>query len=221
MKVAALFSGGKDSAYAIYLAKKAGLNVKYIVSLFPEKKDSWMFHSVNIHLTEMLADAMNINFIKKQTIGKKEHELNDLRDVLKKLDIGGVISGAIASEYQKNRIGKICKDLGLKSYTPLWGKKQEDVLNDIIKTGFNVLIVGVSAEGLDKSWLGKKIDNQTINNLLKIKKKYSINEAGEGGEFETLVLDGPIFEKKLVIDKYVIEWKRDHGALKVIRAHLE
>ena len=169
----------------------------------------------------MLAKAMNISFIRKDTIGKKEDELDDLKNVLEKLDIEGVVSGAIASKYQRNRIIKICDELKIKSFTPLWGKKQEDVLKEIINLGFEVIIVGVSAEGLNKSWLGKKIDKNTLVELIKIRERYLINEAGEGGEFETLVLDGPIFEKKLVIDEEIKEWKRDHGALKIKKAHLE
>ena len=221
MNVAALFSGGKDSAFAVHLAKKQGLNVKYLVSLFPEKEDSWMFHSINIHLTEVLAEGIDIPLIKKQTQGKKEKELEDLKDVLKNLEIDGVVSGAIASEYQKTRIRKICDELGIKSFTPLWGKKQDEILKEVIDVGFEVIIVGVFAEGLDKSWLGKKIDNKSINELVEIREKYLINEAGEGGEFETLVLDGPIFKKKLVLDEISKEWKRDHGVLRVEKAHLE
>jgi len=221
MNVAALFSGGKDSAYAIYLAQKTGLNVTHIVSIFPDKKDSYMFHSINIHLTELLAEAMKIPFIKKDTHGEKEDELVDLKNILKNLEIDGVVSGAIASEYQKNRVDNICEELSLESYAPLWGMKQEEVLFDIINNGFEVIIVGVFAEGLDESWLGRKIDKKTIDELVKIREKYQINEAGEGGEFETLVTDGPIFNKRLVLDETSIEWKRDHGVLKVKKAHLE
>ena len=221
MNVAVLFSGGKDSAFAIHLAKKRGLDVKYLVSLFPEKEDSWMFHSINIHLTEMLAEAMDIPFIKKETQAEKETELKDLKQVLKNLKIDGVVSGAIASEYQKTRIKKICDELKIKSFTPLWGKKQEEILLDIVKAGFEVIIVGVFAEGLDESWLGKKLDEKSIKELIQIRKKYLINEAGEGGEFETLVLNGPIFEKKMILDEAVKEWKRDHGVLRVNKAHLE
>ena len=221
MKVAVLFSGGKDSAFAIYKAKKLGLNVTHLVSIFPDKKDSWMFHSVNIHLTKKLAEAIGIPLIKKQTKGEKEKELRDLKNVLKKLDIDGVVSGAISSEYQKNRIDKICEKLGLKSFAPLWGKKQNKILEEIVKTGFEVIIVGVFAAGLDESWLGKKINEETIDELIKLRKRYSINEAGEGGEFETLVLNGPIFKKSLIIDEIEKQWKRDHGVLIIKKAHLE
>jgi len=221
MKVAVLFSGGKDSAFAIYKAKKLGLNVTHLVSIFPDKKDSWMFHSVNIHLTKKLAEAIGIPLIVKKTKGEKEKELRDLKNVLKKLDIDGVVSGAIASEYQKNRIDKICEELGLKSFAPLWGKKQNKILEEIVKTGFEVIIIGVFAAGLDESWLGKKIDEETIDELIKLRKRYSINEAGEGGEFETLVSNGPIFKKSLIIDEIEKQWKRDHGVLIIKKAHLE
>ena len=221
MKVAALFSGGKDSTFGIYKAKQSGLNITHLVSLFPEKEDSWMFHSINIHLTEMLAEAMNTPIIIKQTSGEKEKELKDLKHVLKDLEINGVVSGAIASEYQKTRVEKICNELGIKSFTPLWGKNQEEVLAEIVDLGFKVIIVGVFAEGLDESWLGRKIDKKSINELIEIRRKYLINEAGEGGEFETLVLDGPIFKKKLVLDEISKEWKRDCGVLRVKKAHLE
>ena len=221
MKVAALFSGGKDSVFAIYIAKQFGWDITHLITLHPKKQDSWMFHSINIHLTEKLAEAIDIPLIKKQTKGEKEEELKDLKDVLKNLDIDGTISGAIASEYQRTRIGKICYELGIKSFAPLWHKDQETILRDQVNAGFKIIIVGVFAYGLDETWLGRTLDERSINDLLKIRKKYAINVTGEGGEFETLVLDGPIFKKKLVLDKVSKEWKRDSGVLKVKKAHLE
>ncbi len=221
MKVAALFSGGKDSVFAIYIAKQWGWDVTHLITLQPEKRDSWMFHSINIHLTEKLAEAIDIPLIKKQTKGEKEKELEDLKDILKDLKIDGVISGAIASEYQRTRIEKICNELEIKSFTPIWHKNQELILRDQISAGFKIIVVGVFAHGFDKTWLGKTINEELIDELIKLRKKYSINEAGEGGEFETLVLGGPIFQKKLVLDEISKEWKRDSGILKVKKAHLE
>jgi len=221
MKVAALFSGGKDSVYSIYVAQQWGWNVAHLVTLQPENKDSWMFHSINIHLTEKVAEAIDIPLIKKHTKGEKEKELNDLKDILKDLEIEGVISGAIASEYQRTRIEKICNELKIKSYAPIWHKNQLLILKNQISAGFKIIIVGVFAHGLDKTWLGKTINKEIINELRKLGKKYSLNEAGEGGEFETLVLDGPIFQKKIVLDEISKEWKRDSGVLEVKKAHLE
>lgn len=216
-----MFSGGKDSVFAIYVAKQYGWEIVHLITLTSEKQNSWMFHTVNIHLTEKLAEAIGIPHIKRITKGEKESELQDLKEVLKKLSIDGVISGAIASEYQRTRIEKICYELGIKSFTPIWHKDQELLLREQIKAGFEIIVVGVFAQGLDETWLGKRIDERCIDELVKLHRKHGINTAGEGGELETLVIDGPLFKKKLVLDEVLKEWKRDSGILVVKKAHLE
>lgn len=221
MKVAALFSGGKDSVYAIYIARQYGWEITNLITLISEKQDSWMFHTINIHLTEKLSKIINIPLIKKTTRGKKEEELEDLKEVLKGLNIDGVISGAIASEYQRTRIEKICHDLGIKSFTPLWHKDQELLLREQITAGFEIVVVGVFAEGFGESWLGRIIDEQFIDEIVKLHKKHGVNAAGEGGELETLVIDGPLYKKKLILDEVSKEWRRDNGILVVKKAHIK
>ena len=221
MKVAALFSGGKDSVFSIYIVQQYGWDVSHLVTLESENKDSWMFHSINIHLTDLLAETLGIPFVKRTTKGEKENELQDLQAILHGLPIDGVISGAIASEYQRTRIERVCDELGIKSFTPLWHKKPEILLSDQLHAGFESIIVGVFANGFDDTWLGKSITVETIQQLLEHQKRFGINVAGEGGEFETLVLDGPIFTKRLVIDETEKEWRRDCGVLQVKRAHLQ
>jgi len=186
----------------------------------PENINSWMFHGVNIHLTKLLSKALDIPIVYESTPGEKEKELNDLKKVLEKLDIDGVISGAISSEYQRTRIEKICHMVGIKSFTPIWHKKQRQLLEEELQAGFKIMIVSVSANGLDKSWLGRTIDENCIKELVSLQTKYKINIAGEGGEYETLVLDGPILKKKIVLENVEVEWKRDHGMLIVKKARL-
>jgi diphthine-ammonia ligase len=221
MKVAALFSGGKDSVFAVYITQQYGWDVTHLVSILSEKPDSYMFHSINIHLTELLAQAVNIPLVSRPTSGEKEKELIDLKNLLQELDIDGVISGAIASEYQRTRIEKICDDLGIKSFTPLWHKDQELLLRDQLHAGFHIIIVGAFAAGFDETWLGRTIDKKTIDDLVSLHEKYKINIAGEGGEYESLVLSGTLFSRKLIIDESVKEWNRDNGIFQVKRAHLE
>ena len=221
MKVAALFTGGKDSVFAVYIAQQYGWDITHLVTIRPKIEDSWMYHSINIHLADLLAQALDIPLVSKETEGVKEQEVDDLKAILKTLDIDGVISGAIASEYQRTRIEKICDDLDMYSFTPLWHKDQELLLRDQIRAGFDIVIVGVYAQGLDQTWLGQSINKETIDDLIILTRTYDINAAGEGGEFETLVIDGPIFRKKLVLDKISKEWKRDSGVLLVHTAHLE
>jgi diphthine-ammonia ligase len=220
MKVAALFSGGKDSVFSIYITQQYAWDVTHLVTLQSENKDSWMFHSINIHLTDLLAEALDIPLVKRTTRGEKEDELWDLQTLLQGLPIDGVISGAIASEYQRTRIERVCDRIGIKSFTPLWHKKPELLLRDQMQAGFHSIIVGVFANGFDEHWLGRQIEDETIERLLKHRQRFGINVAGEGGEFETLVLDGPLFAKKLIIDEAEKEWRRDSGVLHVKRAHL-
>ena len=132
MKVAALISGGKDSALALHQALKRGYDVKYLVTLIPQREDSWMFHYPNVELTDLFAEACGIPLVKAETSGVKEEELEDLRRLLDKLDIEGVVSGAIASTYQKSRIDRICAELGLKSITPLWRKDEKMLIETLI-----------------------------------------------------------------------------------------
>jgi diphthine-ammonia ligase len=189
MKVAVLFSGGKDSTMAIYKAIKEGHEVKYLVSVFSDNPASYMFHVANIHITELSAKAMGIPLIKKVTKGIKEEELEDLTHILTELKdkgIEAIYSGALFSVYQKSRIDAICEDLGLKSCAPLWHRDPEEYMEEIIDLGFEVIITSVAAEGLDESWLGKTIDKHVIDEIIELNKKYKIHIGFEGGEAEWL-----------------------------------
>jgi len=166
MKLASLFSGGKDSVYALYIMQQSGYDVGYLVSVFSENKYSYMYHTPNIFLVDKLSESLNIPLIKKATKGEKEKEIEDLKDVLNTLDVDGVVSGAIASTYQKTRIDRICDELGIKSFTPLWGRKQVELIKEIVNSSFEIIITGVSALGLDETWLGRKMDEECIKDLI-------------------------------------------------------
>jgi len=224
MKVAVLFSGGKDSTMAYYKACEDGHEVKYLVSLISDNPASYMFHVANIHITELSAEALGVPLIRKVTKGIKEEELDDLTSVLRDLKdegIEGIYSGALHSVYQKSRIDIICEELGLKPYAPLWHMDPEEYMREIIDLGFEVIITSVSAEGLDESWLGRKIDSSVLEDIIALNKKYGMHMAFEGGEAETLVLDGPLFKKKIKIVDSKIIWKRDSGYFLIKEAELE
>ncbi len=203
MKLALLFSGGKDSTMAAYLAKQAGHELVCLISIISENPDSYMFHTPNIKLTEKQASVMNLPLITKLTKGIKEVELNELESAIseakEKYKIKGVVTGALYSVYQKSRIQNICDKLGLKCINPLWHKDQFELLDELIKNKFKVIITGVFAYSLDKSWLGREIDKEFIKDVKKLYDKYKINPAGEGGEFESFVLNCPLFKKPLRI----------------------
>ena len=203
MKVAVLFSGGKDSCMSAYLAKKQGHDIMCLITMASKNPESYMFHTPSIKKTKYQAEVMNLPLIVKKTKGKKEKELKDLESAIKaainEYNIEGIVAGALHSNYQKSRIENICKKLKLKSLTPLWHKNEFEYLNEIIKNKFKVIITAVSAYPLNASWLGREIDEEFIENIHELYQKYKIHPAGEGGEFETFVLDCPLFEKPLKV----------------------
>ncbi len=220
MRVSVLVTGGKDSALALYRVLKAGYQVEYLVTMLPQREDSWMFHFLNIHLVDLFAEAAGIPLVKAETAGIKEMELKDLKNLLATLDIEGVVSGAILSQYQKNRIDKICQELNLKSIAPLWHEAPKQLLKEIIHLNFHVIIVGVYAYGFDQSWLGRKIDLTTLDDLNELNKQYQISRVGEGGEYETLVLDAPFFRKRIQLLRIEKVWENHSGYLLVKEAKL-
>jgi len=189
LRAIALFSGGKDSTYAIYLAMQQGYQVERLVTIFPEREDSYMYHVPVIERTRMLAEAMEI----PQDVYSIGDSVEELNSILAKYNVDAVISGAIASNYQRVRIEEVCTDLGLLSYTPLWGKNQERLLKDMLLSGMKIMIVAVAAYGLGEDFLGKIIDEDVLEKLREVERKYRINIAGEGGEYESFVLDAPFF----------------------------
>ena len=219
MELAALVTGGKDSALALYEAMRKH-SIKYLVAMVPQREDSWMFHYPNIHMVDFFAEAAEIPLVKAETAGVKEAEVEDLKNLLAKLDVEGVVSGAVASTYQKTRIDKICQELNLRHIAPLWHEKPEKILNEIIENEFEVIIVGVYALGLDENWLGRKIDTETVEELIKLKEKFGISPVGEGGEYESLVVDAPYFKKRIQILETEKVWKENQGYLMVKKAEL-
>ena len=200
MRLAALVSGGKDSIYAAYKASKDN-EVVCIITFKSKRADSYMFHIPNVHLVELQAKSMNIPLIYAESSGIKEKELKDIKKALqtaiKKYKIEGVVSGALASNYQKERIDKICNKLKIASIAPLWHIEPKKYLKELIRHDFKIIITGIAADGLTKDFLGSGIDNNFIKKI----EKLNIHGGGEGGEYESLVLDCPMFSKKLKINK--------------------
>jgi len=224
MKVAVLFSGGKDSVFALYRALEQGRDVAVLVALKSENPYSYMFHIPNIDLVKMQAEALKLPIIFKKTAGLKEKELKDLKAALmqakRQYKVEGVVSGAVASEYQRFRIEAVCADLGLRSLAILWHLDPERYLTELIKSGFKVIITSVSSEGFDESWLGRELNMETLEDLKKLHQRYGIHISGEGGEFETTVIDGPIFKKRIEILDAEKKWLGDHGQYIIKKAKL-
>ena len=224
MDVAVLFSGGKDSTMAVYAALENGDDVKYLLSMKSRNDESYMFHVPNIHITDLLAQALEIPIITAVTDGIKEEELNDLKREflnLKSLGVEAIYTGALYSTYQKSRIERLGTEAGLEIISPFWHVDEEEYMRKIVSLGFEIIISGVAAWGLDETWLGKTITDKTIDDLIQLNGKYHIDIAFEGGEAETLAVDGPIFKKRIKILKDKKEWHRDSGVYIIEDAVLE
>lgn len=223
MKSAVLFSGGKDSVMALNYAINSGDDVKYLLSMKSENDESYMFHVPNIHLTDLISEAVGIPIIEAKTKGEKEKELDDLLDAfykLKELGIEAIYTGALFSTYQKSRIEKLADEVGIQAISPYWHKDPKEYMELVLDSGFKVIISGVFAEGLDEKWLGRLIDRQALLELEKISEKTYLHLAFEGGEAETLVIDGPIFNKRIEIIEAEKNWHLDSGTYNVINARL-
>ena len=224
MNVAVLFSGGKDSTMAVYAALEAKEDVKYLLSVKSRNDESYMFHVPNIHITDLLSQALDIPIMSVETDGVKEEELEDLKVAfinLKNQGIEAIYTGALYSVYQKSRIEKLGDDVGLKIVSPYWHVDEVEYMRRIVSLGFKIMICGVAAWGLDESWLGRIIDDKTIDEIIKINEKYYVDIAFEGGEAETLAVDGPIFKKRIEILKYKKEWYLDSGVFIIEDAELK
>ena len=225
VKLGVLFSGGKDSAVAAYTMKQQNYDLTCLIHIKSENLDSYMFQTAGTELVEMQAEAMNLPIIIQKTKGEKESELQDLEkafvEAKKKYQIEGIVSGALFSTYQRDRIEKICDKLGLKIFSPLWHKPQDKHLQDLLAHNFEIVLTAVAAEGLDKGWLGRTITQKDIEKLQKLHAKLGLNVAGEGGEFESLVLDSPLFTKKIVLEKTeIIEEDKNRAHLVIKKAKL-
>ena len=224
MNVAVLFSGGKDSTMAVYAALDVKEDVKYLLSMKSKNDESYMFHVPNIHITDLLSQALDIPLMSVETDGVKEEELKDLRKAfidLKNLGVEAIYTGALYSVYQKSRIERLGEEVGLKIISPYWHVNELEYMRKIVSLGFKIIICGVAAWGLDESWLGRVIDDETIDELVKLNEKYYVDIAFEGGEAETLAVDGPIFKKRVEILKYKKEWHLDSGVYIIEDAILE
>lgn len=225
-KAAVLYSGGKDSTYTIDILKRQGVQVACLITVFSENTDSYMLHTSNIKLVRLSAEALDIPLVIGMTRGRKEEEVEDIERTValaqSRYDFDALACGGIASLYQKTRIQKIAENRRLAVLCPLWGIDQKEYLRKLLESKYEFVLISVSAEGLDESWLGRKIDEKGIAELIRLSEKYRFNPSLEGGEGESIVLDCPIFQReRLKILESKTVWDGYRGTLIILGACLE
>ncbi|MFO7711219.1 MAG: diphthine--ammonia ligase, partial [Candidatus Woesearchaeota archaeon] len=203
LKLGVLFSSGKDSTYAAWIMQQQNYELACLISLWSSNNESYMYHTPNIWITKDQAESMGIPLLIRETAGKKEEELQDLKAALieakEKYGIQGIVTGALYSTYQRDRIQRIAEDLSLKVFNPLWHIDQEHELRNLIDEGFSVVMTSIAAQGLTKDWLGTPLTHDHVDRLVKLRDSIGMNVAGEGGEYESLVLDSPLYNYPLEV----------------------
>ena len=225
MKLACLFSGGKDSTYAIHLAKKQGHEILCLVSIFAKSEESHLLHHPNLTWTKLQSTSMNIPQL---TIYSDSNETSDeliimeklLQNAKDKFQIEGLVHGGIKSKFQKEKFETLCKKLNLVSIAPLWNTEPKQYMNELINSDFHFLMVTVSSDGLDEQWLGKIILKSDIELLSTLSDKFGFNLNFEGGEAETFVIDCPLFSHSIKINQFTKNWDGYRGRFEIVDAEL-
>ena len=225
MRLACFFSGGKDSTYAIHLAKKQGHDVVCLLSIFPKSEESHLLHHSNLKWTRLQSESMKIPQL---TISSNSDETADELIVMEKLlqnakdefKIEGLVHGGITSKFQKEKFESLCVKLNLISLAPLWNTEPKKYMNDLLDSNFHFLMITVSSDGLDEEWLGKLILKSDIEILNNLSEKFGFNLNFEGGESETFVLDCPLFSNPIQINQFAKNWDGYRGRFEIVDAEL-
>ena len=225
MKIASLFSGGKDSTYAIYVVQKQGHDIACLLSVFPKSDESHLLHHPNMVWTKLQSESMNIpQLLISSDSDNTDEELSKLEILLQKakeqFDIEGVVHGGIKSNFQKDKFETLCSKLNLIIIAPLWGIESQQYMNDLLDSKFEFIMTVVSSDGLDDSWLGKLISESDIDILKRLSQKFGFNLNFEGGEAETFVIDCPLFTNSIKINKFEKIWDGYRGRFEIVDAEL-
>jgi len=202
MKLAVLFSGGKDSSLALHKVLKQGDKVSFLLNIFPKNSDSFMFHKQNFGLLEAQVERLGIEMISIESEGRKEEELGDLRKLVGRVSdlVEGIVVGGIASSYQGTRVKKICDEFGLKFVAPLLDYEPERLWGELLDEGFEVVMIKIACDGIGSEWLGRVIDREALVELRNLAEKYKFRLDFEGGEAESCVLNMPEYSSRIDID---------------------
>ncbi len=231
-----LFSGGKDSSWALYRALEEGLDVTRLLTVHPAG-DSYMYHTPATRLAPLAAESVGIDLVEVEPAdfgaddvddagAQGDAELEPMEAALREIaaddavDLAGVTAGAAESAFQTSRIQGMCDRLGIDLFAPLWQEDPVALAESMLDAGFEIRIVQVAAYGLDESWLGRRYDRDALDELLDLRDEYGVHPLGEGGEFETYVIDGPHMDRRIDLT-YDVVWEGDRGHVEITGAELE
>jgi len=225
MKVAVMFSGGKDSVACCLYALQQGWQIEALVAIKPRTTEAYLWHYPTVEWTLLQAEAMGIPIILARTdeIGSQK-EAGVLGNVFARLKSEAILLGGVGlQETQINEVKKVAKKFGKNVIVPFAGMTSEELLEYEIKQGFDIRITDVATDGLGREWIGKKLDFEAMIDLKHLSGKFGFDALGEGGQYNTFVVDGPIFKQRIEFleEEKIWDSKTSSGYLEVKDAKLE
>ena len=203
------WSGGKDCCMAAYQSKQQGLEIAYLLNMVTQDKKRSCSHGIAAQWIRKQAEAIGIPLLQFPTTDDNYQSVFiDALHNLCDMNVSKGVFGDIDFEPHREWIEKVCVKAGITPILPLWGRNQNKIMTDFIKLGFEAKVIATRADLLGKEWLGRVVDKDFLKDIVKLKKE--ITPCGEAGEFHTLVVDGPIFKKRLEIHNAVPEKRGEH-----------
>src|SRR3989338_2459772 len=227
MDVAILYSGGKDSTFAIQHANDRGWNIKYLISVKPTRKDCFLFHFATVEQTKELAKMLDIpHFYVKCSVADPVKEADIVRKVVesnqKKMKVDAVVLGGTGlQETQLKSIQNALRPFNIDVFASHAGEEHDLVMGQMLDRGYEIIITQIASDGL-KDWLGKKITSDNFAQLKKDSIKYGFHIGFEGGYADTLVTNCPLFEKQMVVDEMSLFFEDNYcGHVVIDKYHMQ
>jgi len=187
------WSGGKESALSFYRAKGSGIHITYLINMISEDGRYSRSHGVDSELLRSQGNSIGIPILQYRTTWESyEGEFKRAISKVKEKGICVGVFGDIDLQEHRDWIERVCKEMEVQPFLPLWKRKREDLLIEFVEEGFEAILVTVDPLFLGEQWLGRKIDKEFISDLMKMK---GVDLCGENGEYHSFVYDGPIFKK--------------------------
>ena len=198
MRVFVSWSGGKDSTLALHRALEMGLEVGCLFCMLDEDGLRTRGHGVMREVLEGQALALGIPIVfGRATWEDYEEEFKRVAEELKTDGYGGAVFGDINVDEHRRWVERVCNEVGIEAFEPLWNESYEKLLTEFLDKGFEAVIVNVKADLISGEWVGKPFDRKFLAYLKRRCK--NIDLWGEMGEYHTLTVYGPPFKHRLKI----------------------
>jgi len=221
-RVFASWSGGKDCCLACYRATASGLDVRYLANTVTEDGQRSRSHGISAAVIKKQAEALGIPIVQQRTAGDNyEAQFIKMLKIFRQEGIEGGVFGDIDFNPHREWIERVCAEAGMTPHLPLWGEDQKQLMEEFIDAGFVAVVIAVKADLFGEEVLGQKIDRNFINQLEELSQTRDITPCGEAGEYHTLVIDGPLFKKRLEITESQKVTRDDHHFLEILSTDLK